>query len=102
MPTILLLRHGQASFGTADYDVLSALGERQARAVDAELHRRAAAIDLAASGTMRRQRDTLAGLSDVPEPEVDPRLSPTYGLPMLRSSNRNSPFAFQVGFMRSR
>jgi hypothetical protein len=28
---ILLVRHGQASFGGADYDVLSSSGERQAR-----------------------------------------------------------------------
>jgi broad specificity phosphatase PhoE len=74
MPTILLLRHAQASFGTADYDVLSALGERQVRALDDELERRATTIDHAASGTMRRQRDTLAGLSRLPAPAVDPGL----------------------------
>jgi broad specificity phosphatase PhoE len=27
---VLLVRHGQASWGAADYDVLSPLGERQA------------------------------------------------------------------------
>jgi broad specificity phosphatase PhoE len=74
VPTILLLRHAQASFGTADYDVLSALGERQLQALDAELERRATTIDRAASGTMRRQRDTLAGLRRLPAPAVDPRL----------------------------
>jgi broad specificity phosphatase PhoE len=74
VPTILLLRHAQASFGTADYDVLSALGGRQVQALDAELERRATTIDHAASGTMRRQRDTLAGLSRLPAaaPAVDP------------------------------
>jgi broad specificity phosphatase PhoE len=66
-----MLRHAQASFGTADYDVLSALGERQLRALDAELERRATTIDHVASGTMRRQRDTLAGLSRLPAPAVD-------------------------------
>jgi broad specificity phosphatase PhoE len=90
MPTILLLRHGQASFGTADYDVLSALGERQAQAVDAELQRRAATIDLSASGTMRRQRDTLAGLSDVPEPEIDPRLN-EYSADDILAAHTTSP-----------
>ncbi len=75
MPTILLLRHAQASFGTADYDVLSALGERQVRALDAELERRGTTIGHAASGTMRRQRDTIAGLSRLPAPAVDPGLN---------------------------
>jgi broad specificity phosphatase PhoE len=75
VPTILLLRHAQASFGTADYDLLSPLGERQVQALDAELQRRATTIDLAASGTMRRQRDTLRGLSRLPASAVDPRLN---------------------------
>src|SRR3954451_21710821 len=35
VPTILLLRHAQASFGTADYDVLSDTGHRQAAAAHA-------------------------------------------------------------------
>jgi broad specificity phosphatase PhoE len=74
VPTILLLRHAQASFGTADYDVLSALGERQVQALDGELERRGTTIDRTASGTMRRQRDTLAGLRRLPAPAVDPRL----------------------------
>jgi broad specificity phosphatase PhoE len=34
---ILLVRHGQASFGGADYDVLSPSGERQARRLGAAL-----------------------------------------------------------------
>jgi broad specificity phosphatase PhoE len=34
---ILLVRHGQASFGGADYDVLSPAGERQARCLGAAL-----------------------------------------------------------------
>ena len=35
MGQILLVRHGQASWGAADYDVLSPLGERQAAALGA-------------------------------------------------------------------
>ena len=63
MPTIYLLRHGQASFGTDDYDVLSPLGEHQARVAGAELHRRSLRAPLVVSGTLRRQLDTatLAG-----------------------------------------
>lgn len=63
MPTIYLLRHGQASFGTDDYDVLSARGEHQARVAGAELGRRALRAPLVVSGTLRRQLGTatLAG-----------------------------------------
>lgn len=58
MPTIYLLRHGQASFGTDDYDVLSDLGVHQARVAGAELDRRALRAPLVVSGTLQRQRDT--------------------------------------------
>ena len=40
MGVVLLVRHGQASFGAADYDVLSPLGERQAAATGAVPGRR--------------------------------------------------------------
>ena len=58
MPTIYLLRHGQASFGTDDYDVLSDLGVHQARVAGAELERRDLRAPLVVSGTLRRQQDT--------------------------------------------
>lgn len=58
MSAIYLVRHGQASFGAADYDVLSELGHRQAALAGAELRARGVRIDLAASGTLRRQIDT--------------------------------------------
>jgi broad specificity phosphatase PhoE len=55
---IYLLRHGQASFGTDDYDQLSDLGRKQAELLGRELRTRGLTIDVAVSGTMRRQRDT--------------------------------------------
>ncbi len=58
MPAVLLVRHGQASFGAADYDVLSDLGREQSAHVGAELGRRRLRTPVAASGTLRRQRDT--------------------------------------------
>jgi broad specificity phosphatase PhoE len=88
MPTILLLRHGQASFGAADYDVLSPLGERQAQAVGTELQRRATTIGHVACGTMRRQRDTLAGLGEVPA--IDPRLN-EYSADDILAAHTTSP-----------
>jgi broad specificity phosphatase PhoE len=75
VPTILLVRHGQASFGAADYDVLSPLGQQQSRALDAELQRRGARVDRVVCGTLRRQRDTVATLAAAGRPSIDPRLN---------------------------
>jgi broad specificity phosphatase PhoE len=55
MGAVYLLRHGQASFGTADYDVLSPNGERQSTVLGAELRRRAVPVHAVWSGTLRRQ-----------------------------------------------
>lgn len=60
MGQILLVRHGQASWGAADYDVLSPLGEQQAEVVGRAL---AHALgdgepDLLVHGTMKRQQRT--------------------------------------------
>jgi broad specificity phosphatase PhoE len=53
-----LVRHGQASFGSADYDVLSAAGERQARVLGDALAARGVAPSTVICGSLRRQRDT--------------------------------------------
>jgi broad specificity phosphatase PhoE len=58
MPVVLLVRHGQASFGAEDYDVLSDLGRRQSELVGEELARRALRDPVAVHGSLRRQRDT--------------------------------------------
>ena len=58
MPVIHLLRHGQASFGTDDYDRLSDLGRQQVELAGAELARRGVRSPLVASGSLLRQRDT--------------------------------------------
>jgi broad specificity phosphatase PhoE len=57
---VVLLRHGQASFGSVDYDVLSDVGRRQAARLGAALRNRYARVEAVVSGTMRRQRDTAA------------------------------------------
>ena len=72
MPTVLLIRHGQASFGGADYDVLSATGERQAQIAAAALARRGYEPSRVITGSMRRQVDTAAAFAG-PAPEVDRR-----------------------------
>jgi broad specificity phosphatase PhoE len=59
---ILLVRHGQASFGSADYDVLSPSGEQQARRLGAALAARGIRPAPVISGSMRRQRASAAAL----------------------------------------
>ena len=56
MGQILLVRHGQASWGEADYDVLSPLGEEQASVVGTALAD--VQPDLVVTGSMLRQRRT--------------------------------------------
>lgn len=58
MPVVLLVRHGQASFGSDDYDVLSDVGREQARVVGSELARRSLRTPVAMCGSLLRQRDT--------------------------------------------
>jgi broad specificity phosphatase PhoE len=75
MPTVLLVRHGQASFGATDYDVLSDVGRRQAEIVAASLADRGYRPARLLSGTLRRQRETaepFAALGGA-EIEIEPR-----------------------------
>jgi broad specificity phosphatase PhoE len=58
MATIYLIRHGQASFGTDDYDRLSPLGSRQAEVVGEYLRDCGILLDAAYSGDLLRQRET--------------------------------------------
>ncbi|MBB4689392.1 histidine phosphatase family protein [Amycolatopsis jiangsuensis] len=60
MGALYLVRHGQASFGAADYDALSPLGFEQSTVVGAELRRRGVEFSQVRSGTLARQRDTAA------------------------------------------
>jgi len=55
--TLLLIRHGQASYGEADYDRLSARGIEQARALGKYLAD--AKLDALYSGPLRRQVQTV-------------------------------------------
>ncbi|MFC5289047.1 histidine phosphatase family protein [Actinokineospora guangxiensis] len=58
MSVVYLVRHGQASFGQADYDVLSPVGERQAKVVGEELSARGVRPVAVLAGTLSRQRRT--------------------------------------------
>ncbi len=58
MGVILLVRHGQASWGAADYDVLSDVGHQQARVTGRALAARGVAPTQVVCGSMRRHRET--------------------------------------------
>jgi len=58
MATVLLIRHGQASYGQADYDKLSPRGIEQARTLGAWLA--TAQLDALFCGPLVRQRETAA------------------------------------------
>lgn len=58
MATLYLVRHGQASFGSDDYDRLSDLGRRQADVVGEYFRECGIVLDGAYCGHLRRQRDT--------------------------------------------
>ena len=58
MGQILLVRHGQASFGSSNYDQLSARGESQARLLGRWFSERGQKLDRVVSGTMQRHLQT--------------------------------------------
>jgi broad specificity phosphatase PhoE len=58
VPTVLLVRHAQASFGSEDYDVLSPVGRDQTAILVAALARRGMKVTRLLSGSARRQRET--------------------------------------------
>jgi broad specificity phosphatase PhoE len=61
MGAIYLIRHGQASFGQADYDALSATGIEQSRVLGEALRPRLPQVDAVISGGMKRHRQTAEG-----------------------------------------
>ena len=79
MASLYLIRHGQASFGSANYDQLSPLGQRQADVsgrffADIGLH-----FGQAVSGDLSRQQETgqrvLASQPESASLRIDPRLN---------------------------
>lgn len=75
MGVILFVRHGQASVGAADYDVLSAAGELQSEMLGTEFDRRGVSAARILTGRLNRQQQTadrVRRMSKWPAPvEVD-------------------------------
>ena len=63
MGTLYLVRHGQASFGADDYDVLSPRGHEQAVRLGEYWRGRGMAFDAVMTGTLRRHTETLQGIA---------------------------------------
>jgi broad specificity phosphatase PhoE len=63
MGHIHLVRHGQASFGAANYDQLSTLGEQQAQALGRHWLRTGQRFDAVLTGTLARHRQTLQNIA---------------------------------------
>ena len=62
MGTLYLVRHGQASFGAADYDQLSDLGHRQSVRLGEYFAHKGLRFDGLIAGTLQRHKQTLAGI----------------------------------------
>ena len=79
MAELILVRHGQASAFEDDYDKLSELGHRQAERLGAYWARAKLPIDAVVMGSLRRHRETEAGVRkayaaaglSLPEAEID-------------------------------
>ncbi len=90
MATLFLVRHGQASFGAANYDCLSPTGRQQARWLGEYFRERGVSFKRVVAGSLARQQDTaleiLAGMdtADVPL-ETHPGLNEYDGEALYRS-----------------
>jgi broad specificity phosphatase PhoE len=63
MGTLHLVRHGQASFGSEDYDRLSELGIRQCAALGAHWHARGRRFQGVLRGSLRRHQQSLDAIA---------------------------------------
>ncbi|RKP55939.1 histidine phosphatase family protein [Pararobbsia silviterrae] len=74
MGQLFLVRHGQASFGAADYDRLSALGVTQADLLGRWFKSCALPADRIVAGAMRRHRETAEHCMAAFDAEAVPRI----------------------------
>jgi broad specificity phosphatase PhoE len=88
--TLYLIRHGQASYGEADYDRLSARGREQAAALGKLLGN--ARLNTVYCGPLIRQQQTISVASEaaaaaglrLPEPQTVPELAEYQAFEMLK------------------
>ena len=93
MGSIYLIRHGQASFGADDYDVLSPVGVEQAQVLGRHLADLGLTFDRCVAGDLRRQQHTATATLDqysalglpVPALETDSAFNEFDGEAIIRS-----------------
>ena len=76
MGNLYLVRHGQASFGAADYDKLSELGHRQSVRLGEYFAARGTRFDAVLTGTLKRHAETWAGIKQGAGLDLQPELWP--------------------------
>ena len=76
MGNLYLVRHGQASFGSDDYDRLSELGHRQSLRLGQYFADQGLKFGAIITGSLRRHRETLAGILTGMEQEGEPLVWP--------------------------
>ena len=95
MAELVLVRHGQASFGADDYDKLSELGWRQSRWLGEHFAERGAAFDAVIRGSLRRHAETLAGIAEgmggTLDGAEDPRLNEYDSHALLNAHLKGGP-----------
>ncbi|MEP6966362.1 MAG: histidine phosphatase family protein, partial [Polaromonas sp.] len=64
MGILYLVRHGQASFGADNYDLLSPLGRQQSVRLGEYFKSKGLHFDAAFTGTLNRQIQTLEGICE--------------------------------------
>ncbi|WP_298829156.1 histidine phosphatase family protein [uncultured Piscinibacter sp.] len=91
MGQLFLVRHGQASFGSEDYDRLSDLGRRQCVRLGEFFRQAGIVFEVALTGTLRRQVDSLAciaqGMQMAPEAQAWPGLNEYDGDALVAALN---------------
>src|SRR5216683_1437089 len=81
MASLYLVRHGQGSFGTDNYDRLSTLGHRQAELAGTYFAQHVPELEAIYCGSLQRQNETARGILKgyrarnlaVPELQIDAR-----------------------------
>ena len=76
MGNLYLVRHGQASFGAADYDNLSELGHKQSERLGEYFAAKGLKFDSVITGTLKRHAQTWAGIAKGAGLTLEPLLWP--------------------------
>lgn len=89
MGMLYLVRHGQASFGAANYDQLSDLGRRQCQRLGKYFRDRGQRFDAVVRGSLQRHAQSLQGIVDgyggLPAETVHPALNEYDSAAVLRT-----------------